>query len=78
MKPCHKIPYASRSQAERTSKRILRLHRGGKPTRPYVCPRCGAWHITSRETIPSETIAKMSRAATQNRVDLGPCNPTDA
>lgn len=49
---CYKIPYKSRSKAERAAKQI-KYERGkggtlrGEDLRPYQCMYCGEWHLTS-------------------------------
>lgn len=41
---CGKRAYTSRAKARKAAK--LARHIG---LRPYKCPRCGAWHLTSHE-----------------------------
>lgn len=57
---CQKIPYQSREEAQEDaryirmqrryfSKRLGRVAKSGRKLRPYHCPRCGCWHLTTRK-----------------------------
>lgn len=55
--PIDKVTYAT----ERHAKRAARDFNGGKPghprqtrkhVKPYPCPLCGAWHLTSQKSHP--------------------------
>jgi hypothetical protein len=47
MSSCQKIRFQSRGEAKERDRD--RRARGGqaKKTRPYLCPACGGWHLTS-------------------------------
>ncbi len=52
-----KIPYTSRGEAKLEAKRIERYGRGKK--RPYECPLCGYWHLTSLDRRESRKARKV-------------------
>lgn len=46
--PCTKFIFATKSLAKRELKRIAATGHSNIPTRAYECPKCGAWHLTSK------------------------------
>ena len=50
---CGKISYVSKNQAMVSAKKS-----GFKNCRPYRCPICSSWHITSADFKPTERLKK--------------------
>jgi len=57
---CQKIPYEDRAaaladadyirkQRRYFSKNLGKTAKSGRKLRPYRCPRCGFWHLTTRK-----------------------------
>jgi len=43
---CHKLAYHSKAEAREAGKRIVKMGRA-EQNRPYLCPYCKRWHLTS-------------------------------
>lgn len=65
---CQKIPYASRGAAVDDARVVRMAYRNsrnvrakggaksGRKLRPYKCPFCGAWHLTSKRKYRSKRL----------------------
>jgi len=65
---CGKIPYETKSDAVRDAKLVHMAYRNsaslrakggakaGRKLRPYECPRCGKWHLTSRRKFKGKKV----------------------
>lgn len=57
---CQKVPYQSRKEAledarqirinrNHFSKRVATRPKSGRKLKPYLCPVCDVWHLTTRK-----------------------------
>ena len=51
--PCNKFAYESSEVAEKMLRKIdAAEQKHAKPTRAYLCKKCGLWHLTKKEFRP--------------------------
>jgi hypothetical protein len=74
---CGKTCYVSETSARKCAKLIKKRGANTSFLRPYFCPQCKAWHITSRKnhTPGSSTVPK--RNAGRKRRNHAPTQPDD-
>ncbi len=84
---CSKIGYRSKGEAKRNARQVIfdrRLHshqnrvqKDPKKLRPYLCPHCGLWHLTTlarntnrqyKASKPRKPAPSLSRAWVEIRV----------
>lgn len=48
---CSKVTYLSKTHANETANRMRKCKRTKKAgrLRPYICPQCGKYHLTSKD-----------------------------
>lgn len=65
--PCGKSCFPSESSAKKAGTRIKKRGANTSFLRPYFCPKCKAWHLTSAKNVGSSKSSGTTRNAGRNR-----------
>ncbi len=75
--PCGKSCFPSESSAKKAGTRIKKRGANTSFLRPYFCPKCKAWHLTSGKNQLSRESSLPKRNAGRNRRKHNQAPPSD-
>lgn len=62
MSQCNKIPFKTKVDANHHIRYGIRNNNNGAKLRPYRCPDCGLWHMTSQSASDAKRVRRKMRA----------------
>ena len=72
---CGKTCFRSETAARKSAKRIMERGANTSFLRPYFCPECRAWHITSSRILDSSSAPKRNASRKRRNQQLPPDEP---